>query len=325
MQNNRGGFGRIGALLVSVGLIISIVMVTLLVFDLRQIQIIWRGLRWHILLCLIPLALVNHAVRYWRWELLLKKVSEISFRRSTSILLFSVGSLLIFTPARVGEIAKSVYARNFFNIPVATSLPILIIERLADVVVMAILAGIGILLLGETANLLLASLILGATLIVLIAGKPLLNWGTKRMIARMREGSKLEQTLTLANQSQNRLLMPRTLGITVSLGFTAWMLEVIIYFLSLNAVGIPIDIHLFILALAVFPLASLGGSISFLPGGLGVTESGLAALTVIWGGFSVQAAVLAALLTRAAILGVVVLAGVVALLIMRLGQQHRLT
>ena len=61
------------------------------------------------------------------------------------------------------------------------------------------------------------------------------------------------------------------------------------------------DTGLFVLALAVFPLASLGGSISFLPGGLGATEGGIVALVILLSGISHEAAVLSALLCRAAI------------------------
>jgi len=74
------------------------------------------------------------------------------------------------------------------------------------------------------------------------------------------------------------------------------------------------DSHLFVLALAVFPLASLGGSISLLPGGLGATEGGLTALGILLGNLSVETVVLAALLSRAAILGVIVFAGIASVL-----------
>jgi len=75
-------------------------------------------------------------------------------------------------------------------------------------------------------------------------------------------------------------------------------------------------------ALAVFPLASLGGSMSFLPGGLGVTEGGITALSILLGGLPQVAVVLSALLSRLAILGVVVLAGVASVLFLR--RKHQL-
>ena len=95
------------------------------------------------------------------------------------------------------------------------------------------------------------------------------------------------------------------------------MVEVLVYFLSLSAVGVSVEPHLFVVALAVFPLASLGGSLSFLPGGLGVTEGGLVGLGVLFGEFSVEEAILAALISRAAILGMMVLVGLLSLGLLR--------
>jgi len=314
MMGTGRGFRRIGALLAGAGVLTCILAVIIVVGDLREIRIIWDELRWQLLIWILPLAVLNHGLRYWRWEILLRHVTSIGFKRSTAVFLFSAGSLLIFTPARVGEIAKSVYARNLFGIPIATSLPVIVVERLADVVVMALLASLGLLLLGETTNLLLAGTILGVTLLVLVAGRPILQWGGRWKLVKRWADSRLGPMLSLASASQLSLLAPRPLGANMALGASAWMTEVLIFFLSLSAVGVPVDSHLLVLALAVFPLASLGGSISFLPGGLGATEGGLTALGVVLGGLSVETAVLAALLSRAAILGVVVSAGILSLL-----------
>lgn len=317
MSMTRRGFRRFGALLAGIGILASILIVTAVVGDFREFRDLWGALRWQSLACLVLLAVVNHGLRYWRWETLLKRVASSNIKRSTAVLLFSAGSLLIFTPARVGEAAKSVYARDFFGIPMATSLPILIAERLADVVVMALLASLGLLLLGEPPNLLLSGVILGVMLIVVVVRKPLLAWAARWNITRLWADSGLGQMLSLANTSQRVLLSRGALGINLALGTSAWMVEVLIYFLSLSAVGVPVGYHLFALALAVFPLASLGGSISFLPGGLGVTEGGITALGMLLGGLPQETVVLSALLSRAAILGVVVLAGMVSLLLLR--------
>ncbi len=314
MRSRVRGFRRVGALLAGVGILTSILAVILVVGDLREIRILWDELRWHSLVWVVPLAVANHGLRYWRWEILLKLVASSSFKRSIAVLLFSAGSLLVFTPARVGEVAKSVYARDSFGIPMATSLPILVVERLGDAVVMALLATLGLLLIGETTNLLLACIILGAALLILVVGRPLLEWGTRWKLFRLQVGSRLGQTLSLANASQHSLLAPRPLGVSLALGTGAWVAEVLIYFLCLSAIGVPVDSHLFVVALAVFPLASLGGSLSFLPGGLGATEGGLTALGILLAGLSLETAILAALLSRAAILGTIVLAGIVSLL-----------
>ena len=179
--------------------------------------------------------------------------------------------------------------------------------------VMALMASLGLFLLGEPLNLWLAGIILGAILLIIMFRKPLFERTANLRIAQSWGGISLKEILSQATTSQLMLFTPRMLGVNFTFGVSAWMTEVVIYFLSLAAIGVAIDSNLFIVALAIFPLASLGGSLSFLPGGLGVTEGGLAALGILIGDLSEETAILAALLSRAAILGVVVLAGIVAL------------
>lgn len=309
--------GRLGALLTAIGLLAAVLVLATVVGDSSELKNLLRGLHWSSLIILVSLAILDHALRYWRWGLLLRRVDSCEFNRSTAILLFLAGSLLIFTPARIGEIAKSVYARDFFNIPVATSLPVLLVERLADIFVMALLASLGLLLLGKPLNLVLGSSTIGIVLVTIIFRRPLLNWGTRWSMSRFGTDSRLGQMLNLLNDSHSRLQSRDALGINLTLGTAAWVTEVTIFFFSLFAVGIPLSLHLFTVALTVFPLASLGGSLSFLPGGLGVTEGGIVALGILLGDLPQEAVVLSALLTRLVILGIVVIAGVVSVLILR--------
>jgi uncharacterized membrane protein YbhN (UPF0104 family) len=95
------------------------------------------------------------------------------------------------------------------------------------------------------------------------------------------------------------------------------VVEVSIFFFTLNAVGIPGSLQLFTIALAVFPLASLGGSLSFLPGGLGVTEGGIVALGILLGNLPKEGVVLSALLSRLIIMGVVILVGIISVFLLR--------
>jgi uncharacterized protein (TIRG00374 family) len=318
--NNGGkGFRRIGGLLAGAGLIASILVVIIIVGDFNEMHILWDDFQWQYLIWVAFLALMNHGLRYWRWDLLLRRVSSQDFKRATAFLLFSAGSLLILTPARVGEVAKSVYARDFFSIPMAISLPILVVERLADFLVMSLMASIGLLLIGNTTNLLLAGIVLAVTLALFILWRPLLNRVSNSRFGGGGAESRLGGIISLANASQRSLLVPRTLGISLGMGACAWGTEVVIYYLILSAAGAPLDYHYFLVALAIFPLASLGGSLSFLPGGLGATEGGLVALGVLVGGLTTETAVVAALLSRAVILGTVILMGLLSLVFL-----HRL-
>lgn len=315
MKKENKGFRRFGALIAATGLLVSIVAIVLLVGDIEEFQNSWNDIQWQYLIWLAPLAILNHAVRYWRWEILIKHASQITFKRSQALILFSTGSLLIFTPGRIGEIAKSIYTRDFFGIPIAKSLPVLIAERLADMLVMALLASLGLLLIGTMPDWQIAGIVVLAILIIATLRTSVFTRAATWILPRFLENRGFGEFLKQAHNSMNSLLTHRMLFSNFAIGTGAWILEVFIFFLSLYAVGIDTDSNLFVLALAVFPLASLAGSLSFLPGGIGATEGGLVAFGIILGGVSEESVLLASLLARAAILGIVVLAGVISLLL----------
>lgn len=313
MNTQTTGFRRFGTLLAAAGLLAVVIAIVTHDDDFRDISDAWDALEWQYLIFLIPLAILNHAIRYYRWEVLLKWVSSTVFKRITAIFLFSAGSLFIFTPGRIGEIAKSIYARDFFGIPVATSLPILIAERITDVVVMAVLASFGFLMLGEAPDFIVAGIMLAGILFMVILRAPILEHISRRGLPGFLTRRGFDQMLNQASISQTSLFTRRALIPNFALGSCAWMVEVTIFFLSLCATGIDVDSQLFVLALAIFPLASLGGSLSFLPGGLGITEGLIVALSVPLSDISEGTVLLAAILTRVAIMGTVIVIGLVSL------------
>jgi uncharacterized protein (TIRG00374 family) len=317
-KSSASGLSRLGALLLGAGVLVSLLAVAAVMGELREAAHLLGGLRWQALILVVPVAMTNHGVRYWRWKILLEQVASRDLKAGTVALIFGAGSLLIFTPARAGEFAKSVYARQYLGVPMASSLPILLAERLGDVAVMAILGSLGLLLLGEAPGYWLAALILGGGLLLFTVVVPLLEGGARRGKKRLQSGSRLGNMLSLADQSGRVLLQRNTVRVNLGLGILAWTLEVLVFFLSLAAVGVPVELHLFVLALAVYPLGALGGALSLLPAGLGAAEGGLIALGVLVGGLSGDVALAAALLSRVAVLGVVVLAGLASM-----GLLHR--
>ena len=105
---------RFGPLAMGAGVLISLLVVSTMVGDFRGIPHLAHGFYWPALAWMGLLALLDHGLRYWRWEKLLQRVGPSGFRyaRYTGLRLFSMGSLLILTPARVGEVAKSITPRS---------------------------------------------------------------------------------------------------------------------------------------------------------------------------------------------------------------------
>ena len=304
-------------LLGGIGLLAVLAFIITIIGDLNKTSHLLKNLHLTSALGVIVLALLDHFLRVWRWELLLKRVSVKEIKWNKAFLLYSTGSLLVFTPGRAGEIVKSFFAKEYIGVPMATSLPIIVLERICDVVIMGALASLGLIFVGGAINLwTLGAAIIGTTVICAI------GLSFSKRLARLCKRwfpltARLAGFLSLATQSFRILTSPKTLGITLTLGLAAWLVEVLVYFLSLSAVGVSLYPDLFMVALVVFPLASLGGSLSFLPGGLGVTEGGLVALGMLLAGLSPEEAILAAVISRTAILGGMTLAGLFSFAILR--------
>lgn len=309
-----------GSVFVYLSVLISLALLGFLARDISKSRALLDDLRLMPVLGLAGLAVLDHGLRYWRWEVLLRRVAAVPLKRFLNVLSFCAGSLLIFTPARMGEVMKSAYVKDYVGIPMASTLPILASERMGDLLVMTFLASVGLILLGESAGLWAAGALIAGFSALFVLGLPVLvRWLKSRQIKFAVLG-RLLQFLETANASRKVLLQPKMLFVNISIGVLAWMVEVSIFFLALSAAGADTNTHYFLVALAVFPLASLGGSLSLLPGGLGVTEGSLAALTVLFSDLSSESAILAALLARAAIFAVVLSSGFVSLALLR---SHR--
>jgi uncharacterized membrane protein YbhN (UPF0104 family) len=229
---------------------------------------------------------------------------------------YLAGGPMIFTPARAGEVVRSAYVRQLLQVPVAKTVPILIAERLADIGVMAAIASAGLLLVGRldgnwpplVGALALLVMMLAALLVLGRMGPRIWDrWGPS--------STAIASAASAARRSGRALLGPRPLVINAGLGLAAWAVEVAIYALAVKAIGGSPTSPLCLTAMAVFPLASLIGALSLVPGGLGATEGSLAALGTSLAGLTLEASLAGGILARAAILLVVIVTGLPALAI----------
>ena len=92
------------------------------------------------------LAVVNYALRYLRWSMYLRALG-INAPASVSAPVFVAGLALSITPGKVGELLKSVWLHQRTGTPVAASAPAVVMERLTDVISVALLGLTGALLL----------------------------------------------------------------------------------------------------------------------------------------------------------------------------------
>jgi uncharacterized membrane protein YbhN (UPF0104 family) len=246
---------------------------------------------------LLALVVADYALRFYRWRWLLRRATGLSVPLMQDVHLFLAGTAMILTPGRAGEWLKCVYAERLWGVPVAKTAPIPLLERLVDVPAMLALAGLGALFF-ETRLVLLAG---PAVVAAGVLGRRLLL-----PVLKKRFGATLESPLMHGD----------TVAIALALGLGAWALECAAFYVVLTGFGIDAGAATLGQAAFIYPLATLLGTFSFLPGGIGIAEGGIAGMLRATAGTSAAVATASALVIRFAIVGLGVLAGLPSFLLL---------
>ena len=245
------------------------------------------------------LAVVNYGLRYLRWSMYLWALG-ISVPASVSVPVFVAGLALSITPGKVGELLKSVWLHQRTGVPVATSAPAVVMERLTDVISVALLGMTGALLLPPAVALAIGALLVIGLAVGLLAAS---RYGARALnlpvLRRWRE------PLGQSQDGLRRLMSPRLLLAAVALGFLAWAAEGLALWIIVLSLGDEVAVGI---ALPISAAAALLGAVTALPGGLVGFEGSMVAL-LGQAGLPAATAALATLLTRLATLWLAVIVG----------------
>jgi len=257
------------------------------------------------------LTLGNYALRFLKWHLYLLEL-DIEVPLGESFVVFLAGMVMAVTPGKVGEVLKSFLLRESRGISAARTAPIVVAERMTDLLGMVLIAAVGVVTFdyGRT--------VLGATFVSLVVGIVLLN--QRQWVLSWLEAmddwplmGRYREELEESYRSMYALVDWPIFGGTTLLSAVAWSLEGIALFWIIRALGggaaTPYE------AFFVYSIGTIAGAVSFLPGGLGVTEGGMIVLlSDVFSIFDVRAlATFATYLIRFATLWFGVLIGMVAL------------
>lgn len=305
------GRGLVLSLLIAVALITGLGLYA----DFGEVSATLAGFQWNLIPALLGLTALNYLARYLRWRKLVQLVSGHAPGLREDLLVFFAGTAMILTPARLGEWVKSYYARQLYGAPVARTAPILLAERISDSLVMLLLAATGLVLFRWGGAVFVTVAVIAVVAIVVLRHRGLTSL-LLRCAGRFPPARRLLPPMEDFHQSSRLLFSPRGLSWALGLGLVAWSLECLTFFLVLGGLGTPMTWELAIQAAFIFPMATLAGSLSLLPAGIGVTEGSMTGLTQAIVGASRSAAVASALLARALILGFGFILGLAALAVL---------
>lgn len=285
-----------------------------LVGDVRNLGQRLHGLTWWYVGVALALTLCNYALRWLRWSLYLHR-QHVVVPRSSSVLVFGAGLSLAITPGKLGELAKSLLLHELHDVPMRQSAPIVLAERVTDLVGVLLIALCGVAIYGVAPELIAAAVVIvGGGLLVLAWPRParaLLHLLTRPARLRSKRAA-----LFAVYEDLAALCRPAPLTWATALAVPAWLCECFGFAVILHAfpeTSVPIG-----LALLIYAATTIAGALSFLPGGLGVTEGAMTLLLVKGGGhIDAATAVAATLLTRFATLWFGVALGMVFMLAAR--------
>ncbi len=273
----------------------------------------------------LGLSSCNYVLRFAKWQYYLRLLGIEHVRRGHSALIFLSGFVLTVTPGKLGEVFKSAVLARTHGVPMERTAPIVLAERLTDVIAIVVLIALGS--LGFQGGALWAAI--GVALVAL--GLAFVVWDkpARSLLALLDARPRLQAfrpAFERAYQSLRVVAAPTALLWPVLLSVVGWGLEG----LSLHLLLVGFGQHPS-LAFSVFFYASatLAGAVIPVPGGLGVTEAMLVEQMVRVALVPHPVATAAMLLIRGSTLWWAVLVGFVALGWLRLvfprelGQEPR--
>jgi len=273
------------------------------------------GFSWWWLLVAVLLSCGNYALRFVKWQYYLGRVS-VRGPRGESLTAFLASFLLTVTPGKVGEVVKSYLLKQSSGIPMAVTAPIVVAERLTDLIALLVLAFVGLstFAYGMTALLVSGAVVLAG--LALLGSNTAMSWLIDQFERLPWLGERFAPRLRVAYRSMRALIGPRPLLIATTLSVAGWSLECVAFYWIIE--GFAGSQATLVGATFLYASTTVIGALSFLPGGLGVTEGGMSVGLLELGMMaSESAAVAATVLIRLATLWFAVLLGVVAFALFR--------
>lgn len=220
---------------------------------------------------LLLFSLVNYVTRFIKWEYFLRLLDlRLTLRDSASV--FVGGFVFSITPGKLGEVFKAVLLKEIQGIPVSRSAPVVFAERFTDLGGLLILASLGVWSSRQGDMALLAGLLLLILLFALLASRRLEDFCLS-LLGRLGFLQRLVEPLARALASARILLKLRNLPGLLVLSALSWFWECWALVFAAKAFGVELALTD---AVFIYSLATLAGALTFLPGGLGVTEMSLA-------------------------------------------------
>ena len=245
---------------------------------------------------------------FLRWRLLCKNLGlNISFR--VDFLVYLAGFALSITPAKVGELLRTQILRDKSGIQRTQTTPLIFIEKFYDLLGAVIASSIGILYFPQIGIIVLGGLILSIIIFILFSSKLTFDKSiiilskfkfTKKFIEPL---SKSHEILKISTKT--KIFIPSIILSVLYWLMVSFAVSYVLKALSIDSLG-------FAEIASTYASSLFLGALSFLPGGLGITEGSFTGLLNLQG-ISLSMAVVIVIIVRLFTLWFSVVIGFIAL------------
>lgn len=286
-----------------------------LYFDVGPIIDTLAGYPWWVFGVALLLSSGNYLLRFAKWEISLAwlKVRQEAptLTRTRSLVIYLAGLSMSITPGKVGEVLRSTLLKASDGVPFTRTAPVVVADRLTDLVALVLLSLVGISEYPEYVPVIVATMVLVVAGVVVL-GSPRLLSATLGLLGKIPGLRALTERAAPLVDSSAAILDLRPLAALTVLSVVGWGLECIGFWLILSGFA-GVDASLPLCAF-LWAAGTLVGAVSFLPGGLGATEGSLLYATArLVAGATQPIAMAASLLGRLATLWYGELVGGIAL------------
>lgn len=234
---------------------------------------------WSMAVLGLGLASLNYLIRFGRWQYYLRYLRvEVAWR--DSFMVFFSGFALTVTPGKMGEAVKAFLLRETHGVPAARTAPIVVAERVTDLLALVLLALVGVFTFAVDRRFLaLAGAVIGVGVAVLasetLAGRIF------DVLERVPWLGKAAPKLREFHSTTASLLRPRPLVAATLVATASWFTECLAFYVVVHGfAGAAITLRA---ATFIYAAMTIAGALTFVPGGLGVTEAGMLGLLVSLG------------------------------------------
>lgn len=268
------------SILISLALGLCVAIALGLISDIRAVASSFGVFDWRVLPAVLGLTLFNYVLRWLKWDYYLRRMGMgDGVGYYDSALLFTGGMVMAVTPAKVGEVLKSALLKRINGTPIAASAPIVLAERITDGLAMLLLMGAGLTLYPPARPAFVALLVLTVAGLLLVQSQSLMQRALG-MLAHLPFAGRVVPRVATAYESSRQLLAWRLLFVSTIISVVSWFGECAAMYYVLIGLGITSE-ALLLKATFIFAASTLFGLVSFLPGGLGVSEASSTGLLVL--------------------------------------------